>query len=79
MVGSEIIADKIAFLCGKTGMTIAELANICGMNRATLEHIMTGKCRKPRIQTLYKIADAFHMTVQEFLDLVPEDGEETPP
>ena len=76
MVCSEIIAGKIAFLCEKNDMTVAELAGVCKMNRTTLEHIMSGKCRKPRIQTLYKIADAFHMSVQEFLELAPDGGQQ---
>lgn len=51
-------------------MTIGQLADACKMNRATIENIMSGKCRKPRIQTLYKISGVFHMTVQDFLGLV---------
>lgn len=66
---NEIIAEKIAFLCRENQMTISQLASVGQMNRATIENIMSGKCRKPRIQTLYKISGAFHMSVREFLDL----------
>lgn len=70
---NEIIAEKIAFLCSKNQITIGQLASTCKMNRATIENIMSGKCRKPRIQTLYKISAAFHMSVQEFLDFPAND------
>lgn len=72
---NEIIAGKIAFLCSKNQMTTSQLASVCKMNRATIENIMSGKCRRPRIQTLYKISGAFHMSVQEFLDF-SQEGEQ---
>ena len=65
---NQIIADKIAFLCRENQMTLSQLASAGNMNRTTIENILSGKCRKPRIQTLYKISGAFHMSVQEFLD-----------
>ena len=71
---NEIIAEKIAYLCQEHNMTTNELAALCKMNRATIENIMSGKCRKPRIQTLYKISSAFNISVQEFLDSVGNGG-----
>lgn len=75
---NEIIAEKILFLCGKNQMTIHQLASAGKMNPATLENILSGKCRKPRIQTLYKISGVFHMSVQEFLDF-PVNAEVSQP
>ena len=50
---NQIIAERINRLCEENHMTIGQLADACKMNRATIENIMSGKCRKPRIQTLY--------------------------
>ena len=69
---NQIVAERITALCEENEMSIAELASLCKMNRATIEHILDGKCKKPRIQTIYKISAAFHMTVREFLDC-PEE------
>lgn len=70
---NQIIAERINRLCEENHMTIAQLADACKMNRATIENIMSGKCRKPRIQTLYKISGVFHMTVHDFLDFPEKD------
>ena len=71
---NQIIAERINRLCEENHMTIGQLADACKMNRATIENIMSGKCRKPRIQTLYKISGVFHMTVHDFLDFPEKDG-----
>ena len=73
---NQIIAEKIAFLCRENQMTISQLASAGKMNRATIENILSGKCRKPRIQTLYKISGVFHMSVQEFLDFPGNDPQD---
>lgn len=75
---NQMIAEKIAVLCRENQMTISQLASAGKMNRATIENIMNGKCRKPRIQTLYKISGAFHMSVQEFLDFRSGDLQDPP-
>jgi len=74
---NQIVAEKIAYLCRKNQMTVSQLASAGKMNRATIENIMSGKCRKPRIQTIYKICGVFHMSAQEFLDfsITDEDPE----
>lgn len=65
---NEIVAERITRLCERYGMTCGELAAKCHMNKSTVDHILQGKCKKPRIQTIHKIASAFDMTVVEFLD-----------
>ena len=73
---NKIIADRIAALCEEHNLTLRELAKRCHMNPTTLEHIMAGSCRNPRIQTIYKIAGAFDMTAVEFLDC-PTQNQDT--
>ena len=75
---NRIVANRITALCEENGLTAAELAGMCNMNRATIEHILDGKCKKPRIQTIYKISAAFHMTVREFLDPQEPDPDPEP-
>lgn len=65
---NHIVTERITLLCEEHGLTVGELAARCRMNKSTIDNIMQGKSRKPRIQTLYKIAGAFHMSVAEFLD-----------
>ncbi|MDE7245678.1 MAG: helix-turn-helix transcriptional regulator [Oscillospiraceae bacterium] len=64
----KLIAGRILELCQIHDLTIGQLAARCHMNKATLDNIIEGKCKKPRIQTIYKIAGVFHLSVREFLD-----------
>jgi len=64
----QIIADRIAYLCKKRGYSINKLATMSNINQSTIDNIMHGVSKNPRIQTLHKIALTFNMTISEFLD-----------
>ena len=65
---SEIIINRIRTLCDKRGFSINKLATMSGVNQSTLDNIMRGNTKNPRVQTLHRISVAFNMTVAEFLD-----------
>jgi len=64
----QIIADRIAYLCKKRGYSINKLATMSNVRQSTIDNIMHGASKNPRIQTLHKIALTFNMTISEFLD-----------
>lgn len=66
---SEIIVERIRSLCKKRGISITKLATMSGIHQSTLDNIVRGVSKNPRIVTLHKIANAFGMTVSEFLDI----------
>lgn len=66
---SAIIANRIRQLCRKRQITINHLATMSGVNQSTLDNIVRGLTKNPRIITLHKIALAYGMTVAEFLDI----------
>ncbi len=66
---SEIIVERIRSLCKKRGLSITKLASMSGIRQSTLDNIVRGISKNPRIMTLHKIANAFGMTVSEFLDI----------
>ena len=41
---------------------------LSGVKQSTLDNIMRGLTKNPRVKTLHKIAIAFNMTVSELLD-----------
>lgn len=65
---SEIIVDRILFLCRQRGMTIYQLSIMSGISYSTLDNIVNHRTTNPKIKTLHKIANAFSMTLPEFLD-----------
>ena len=70
----EIIAYRIQTLCNQRSLSINRLASMSGLNQSTIDNIMHGASQNPRLMTVHKIANAFSMTLAEFLDF-PELNE----
>ena len=68
MTYSDILALRIKQLCKKRGITINHLAALAGLKQSTVDNIIRGTSKNPKIYTLHKIATAFGMTLCEFLD-----------
>lgn len=65
---SNIILNRILFLCDKRGITINKLAEMSGIRQSTIHNLVCGASKNPKIGTLHKMATAFSMTLAEFLD-----------
>lgn len=59
---------RITTLCKKRGIAFNKLATMCGLNQSTIDNIVRGLTKDPRIKTLHRIALGFNMTIAEFLD-----------
>ena len=64
----QLYIMRIRSLCQKRGISINKLANMSGVKQSTLDNIVRGITKNPRVKTLHKIAIAFGMTLSEFLD-----------
>ena len=65
---SDIYVNRILKLCKQRGLSINKLATISNVKQSTLDNIVRGLTKNPRVKTLHKIAIAFNMTLAEFLD-----------
>ena len=65
---SDLYVRRIRQLCKERGIAINKLATMSGINQSTIDNIVRGLTKNPRVMTLHKIAIAFNMTVSEFLD-----------
>ena len=68
MTYSEIIVMRISTLCKQRGIAYNKLATMCGLNQSTIDNIVRGVTKDPRVQTLHHIASGLNMTLSEFLD-----------
>lgn len=68
MAYSDLYVQRIRRLCKERGFTINRLAIMSDVKQSTLDNIMRGVTKNPRVMTLHKIALAFNMTLAEFLD-----------
>ncbi len=65
---SSLYVRRIRELCRRRGITINKLATMSGIKQSTLDNIVRGLTKNPRVMTLHRIALAFNMTLAEFLD-----------
>ena len=65
---SELYVRRIRSLCKERGIAINKLATMSDVKQSTLDNIVRGLTKNPRVKTLHKVAIAFYMTLSEFLD-----------
>ena len=65
---SELYVRRIRSLCKERGIAINKLATMSDVKQSTLDNIVRGLTKNPRVKTMHKVALAFNMTLAEFLD-----------
>ena len=65
---ADIYVQRIRKLCKERGIAINKLATMSDVKQSTLDNIVQGNTKIPRVKTLHKIVLAFNMTLSEFLD-----------
>ena len=74
MTYSDIIILRLTQLCKERNITINKLATLSGITQSTVENIMSGKTKNPKLKTLHKLSTGLGMTISELLDF-PEMNE----
>ena len=65
---SELYVKRIKYLCQKRKISINKLSVMSNVKQSTLDNIIRGLTKNPRVKTLHKLAIAFNMTLAEFLN-----------
>lgn len=68
MTYSDVIILRLTRLYEERKITINKLATLSGITQSTVENIMSGKTKNPKLKTLHKLALGLGMTVSELLD-----------
>lgn len=74
MTYSDAISKRLMNICDERGLTINRLATLSGITQSTIQDLITGKTKNPKLKTLHKIAVGLNMTVSELLNF-PEMNE----
>jgi len=74
MTYSDVIIKRLTTLCKERKITVNKLATLSGITQSTVENIMSGKTKNPKLKTLHKLAIGLNMSVSELLDF-PEMNE----
>lgn len=73
MTYSDAIIKRLTDLCSKKDITINKLATLSGITQSTVDNLMKGKTKNPKLKTLHKLAVGLGMTVSELLDFPEMD------
>ena len=73
MTYSDVIINRLKSLCEQKGITVNNLATLSGIRQSTVENIMAGKTKNPKLKTLHKLAIGLNMRVSELLDFPEMD------
>ena len=65
---NDIYIRRIRQLCAERGIAINKLTTMSDVRQSTLDNIVRGLTKNPRVRTLHKLAIAFNMTLAEFLN-----------
>lgn len=68
MTYSDAIIKRLTQLCDERAITINKLATLSGITQSTVDNLMKGKTKNPKLKTLHKLAIGLDMTVAELLD-----------
>lgn len=68
MTYSDAIIKRLTELCTKQNITVNKLATLSGITQSTVDNLMKGKTKNPKLKTLHKLAIGLNMTVSELLD-----------
>lgn len=74
MTYSDVIRRRLQYLIDQRGITVNRLATLSGITQSTVENVIHGKTRNPKLKTLHRLAVGLDMTVSELLDF-PEMNE----
>ncbi|NLW92818.1 MAG: helix-turn-helix transcriptional regulator [Syntrophomonadaceae bacterium] len=64
----QALSLRIIELCQEKRITINKLALLSGLTQSTVDSILKGKSKSPRLATLMRISEGLGVTICEFLD-----------
>lgn len=65
---NDAISKKLLKICSEKGLSVNKLANICCLTQSTMQNIIDGNSKNPKILTLVRICDGLNMSLEEFFD-----------
>ncbi len=65
---SEAISIKIQKICSTYNITPNKLANICCLTQSTVQNLVAGKSKNPKLLTIIRICEGLNITLKDFFD-----------
>ena len=65
---SEIISKRILGLCQKRKITVNKLSTMAGVTQSTVDGIVRGSTKNPKLKTLHKLAIKLNVILDKLID-----------
>lgn len=65
---ADAISQRILFLCKENNISINKLAILSGQTQSTLQSLISGKSKNPKMLTIVRICDSLKMSLSEFFN-----------
>ena len=62
---AEAISQRIINLCNDNNISINKLALMGGQTQSTLQSLVNGKSKKPKLLTIVRVCDSLNITLEE--------------
>lgn len=63
---SEAISKKINKICNERNISVNKLANMSLLTQSTVQHLVNGDSKNPKLLTIIRICDGLDMSLEEF-------------
>lgn len=64
----EAISKRIILLCEEQNITVNKLSTRAGITQSTVDSILKGRSKNPRVCTIKKLCDASDTTIIDFFN-----------
>ena len=65
---SDAIAWKLQQICIDHDISVNKLAEISMLTQSTVQNIVSGVSKNPKLLTIFRICDGLNMTLKDFFD-----------
>lgn len=65
---NKAVAEKIIKIIREKDITVNKLASICCLTQSTVDSLINGKSKNPKLLTVVRICDGLNITLSEFFN-----------
>ena len=65
---SEAISKKILCILNERDISLNKLSSICCLTQSTVDSLVNGKSKNPKLLTIIRICDGLGITLKDFFD-----------
>lgn len=65
---SSAVSKKILKICAEKDITPNKLASICCLTQSTVQNLVNGKSRNPKLLTIIRICEGLNIDLKDFFD-----------